>query len=71
MSTVVEIKSANDRLSSQERAELEAPIWPEWDRLLPAGEDPPGLNDKLAEAAAGRFLPGNRANIERIPACLE
>ena len=71
MSTVIEIKSAIDRLSPRERAELEALIWPEWDRPLPAGDNPPGIHNKLAEAAAGRFLPGDRANIERILASLE
>ena len=71
MSTVVEIKSAIDHLSPQERAELESMVWPEWDRPHPAEINPPGLEEKLAEAAAGRFQPGNRANIEKIFASLE
>ena len=71
MSTVVEIKSAIDQLSPQERAELEALVWPEWDRPYPAEAMPSGLKEKLAEAATGRFVPGNRANIDKILATLE
>jgi hypothetical protein len=33
VSTVAEIKDAVDKLSPRERAELEALLWPEWDRV--------------------------------------
>ena len=71
VSTVIDIKRAIERLSPAERAELEALVWPEGPG---AGTDetdtPPRVREKLAEAAAGRFLPGDRANIERILASL-
>jgi len=70
MSTVVEIKSAIDRLSPMERAELEALVWPEWDRPYPGEAVPSRLKEKLAEAATGSFLPWDRANIEKILASL-
>ncbi len=69
MSTVAEIKNAIERLSPRERAELEALIWPDWDRS--EGETPPGVCEKLAEAARGRFLPGDRSNIHKILPNLE
>jgi hypothetical protein len=69
MSTVVEIKAAIERLSPGERAELETLIWPDWDRA--EGEDPPGVREKLAEAAKGRFQPGDRSNIKKILSTLE
>jgi hypothetical protein len=69
MSTVAEIKEAIERLSAGERAELEALVWPDWDRA--EGENPPGARQKLAEAAKGRFHAGNRANISRILSSLE
>jgi hypothetical protein len=54
-----------------ERTELEALVWPDWDRPLATGADtPPGVPEKLAEAMAGRFVPGNPANIDRILANL-
>ena len=59
MSTVVEIKAAIDGLSSDERAKLESLLWPD-------EETPPGVHDKLAEALAGNFAPGDRANIEKV-----
>lgn len=64
MSTVAEIKTAIDSLSPADRAELEALIWP-------AEETPPGVREKLAEAAQGRFVPGDRSSIERILGSLE
>jgi hypothetical protein len=69
MSTVVEIKEAIERLSSSERAELEALVWPDWDRA--EGDKPPGVREKLAEAAKGRFQPGDRSNIKKILSSLE
>ncbi len=69
MSTVVEIKKAIERLSPSERAELEALIWPDWDRA--EGETPPGVREKLAEAAKGRFRPGGRSDIKKILSSLE
>ena len=69
MSTVTEIKNAVDRLSPRERAELEALLWPDWGRA--EGDAPPNVREKLAEAANGRFLPGDRSNVERILSSLE
>ena len=57
MSTVAEIKTAIDHLSSRERDELEVLLWLD-------GETPPGVREKLAEALAGGFVPGVRANID-------
>ena len=64
MSTVAEIKEAIQKLSPREREELEASIWPDWDRA--EGDRPPGVREKLAEAAHGIFLPGDRSNIKKI-----
>lgn len=69
MSTVAQIKDAVEKLSAPERAELEALLWPDWDRA--EGDCPPGLREKLTEAANGRFLPGNRSNIQKILSSLE
>lgn len=69
MSTVAEIKEAVDKLSPHERAELEVLLWPDWDRA--EGDSPPGVREKLAEAAKGRFLPGDRSNLKKILASLE
>ena len=66
MSTVAEIKAAIDRLSPEERSELEAWLHPDWDVPLPQNETPPGIREKLAEAARGNFKPGDRSNIARI-----
>jgi hypothetical protein len=71
MSTVAEIKSAIDRLSPREREELEAWLHPDWDLPLPLNETPPGVREKLIEAAKGRFQPGDRSNISKILATLE
>ncbi len=64
MSTVVEIKTAIDGLSSGERAELESLLWPD-------EETPPGVHEKLAEALAGNFVPGDRANIDKVLSSLK
>lgn len=69
MSTVAEIKDAVDKLSPRERAELERLLWPDWDRA--EGDNPPGVREKLAEAANGRFLPGDRSNIKKILSSME
>jgi len=69
MSTVAEINDAKRKLSETERAELESLIWPEWDR--PEGDSPPGIGEKLGEAAKGRFQPGDRSNIKKILSSLE
>lgn len=72
MSTVMEIKAAIERLPPNERAELDALIWPQLDaNRVEAADTPPHAREKLAMAAAGRFLPGDRANIEKILASLE
>jgi hypothetical protein len=59
MSTVLEIKEAIERLSPEQRAELESLLWPGMDT-------PPNVKAKLQEASKGRFLPGDRSNITRI-----
>ena len=64
MSTVAEIKNAIDHLPSRERDELEALLWQD-------EETPPGVREQLSEALAGKFVPGDRANIVRILASLE
>jgi hypothetical protein len=69
VSTVVEIREAIERLSPSERVELEALVWPDWDRA--EGENPPGVREKLAEAAEGCFQPGDRSNIQKILSSLE
>jgi hypothetical protein len=69
MSTVGEIKDAIERLSPSERAELETLIWPDWERA--EGDTPPGVREKLAEAAKGRFQPGDRSNTKKILSSLE
>jgi hypothetical protein len=58
MSTVSEIKDAIEKLSPSERAELEALLWPDWERA--EGDTPPGVREKLAEASKGRFQRGDR-----------
>lgn len=60
---MAEIKSAIDHLPSRERDELEALLWQD-------EETPPGVHEKLAEALAGKFVPGDRANIDRILASI-
>lgn len=68
----MEIKTAIEQLSPMERAELEALVWPKFGASeADEAETPPRIREKLAEAARGRFLPGDRANIERILASLE
>ena len=69
MSTVAEIKDAIQKLSPREREELEASIWPGWDRA--EGDAPPGVREKLSEAAQGRFVPGDRSNVQKILSSLE
>jgi hypothetical protein len=69
MSTVAEVKVAIEKLTPSERAELEALIWPDWERA--EGDTPPSVREKLGEAAKGRFHPGDRANIKKILSSLE
>jgi hypothetical protein len=72
MSTVTQIKAAIDELSPSQRAELEALVWPEWDRpLSELQESPPQVQQKLAQAANGRFFPGSRTTIKKILSSLE
>ncbi|GDY21822.1 hypothetical protein LBMAG56_31690 [Verrucomicrobiota bacterium] len=63
MTTVAEIKSAIDHLSTSERDELEALLWQD-------EETPPGVREKLAEALAGQFVSGNRASVDLILAAV-
>ena len=55
MSTVAEIKEAIDRLSPQERCELEALLHPrvddDWDRQMAADAEPGGKLDRLKQAS--------------------
>jgi hypothetical protein len=55
MTTVAEIKAAIDKLSPQERCELEALLhpWPEdeWDRQMSADAEPGGKLHKLMSAS--------------------
>ena len=69
MSKVAEIREAIARLSPAERQELEALVWPDWDRAN--GDAPPQVREKLAEAARGRFVPGDRSNLKRLLSKLE
>jgi len=69
VSTVSEIKDAIEKLSPGERAELEALLWPDWDRA--EGDTPPNVREKLTQAAKGRFQPGDLTNIQRILSSLE
>jgi hypothetical protein len=67
MSTVMEIKAAIERLSPAERAKLHSLVWPPEDSRATAEADtPPGVGEKLAQAAKGRFAPGDRGNIDKI-----
>ena len=67
--TVEEVKSAIEKLTPRERAELEALIWPDWDR--PESDTPPAIREKLTEAKKGRFAPGDRSSIGKIRSNLE
>lgn len=55
MSTVAEIKSAIDRLTFEERCELEALLHPrvddDWDRQMAADAEPGGKLDRLQQAS--------------------
>ena len=68
----MEIKSAIDRLSPAERVKLHALVWPSEDGDPSAESDtPPRVREKLAQVAQGRFVPGDRANIDRILSSLQ
>ena len=69
MKTVAEIKEAIERLPPRERAKLDALVWPDWDRA--EGENPPGVHEQFAQAAKGRFQPGDRSNLKKILSSLE
>lgn len=71
MSTIAEIKAAIERLPLHERIELEEWLHPDWDRPEPQNETPPGIKEKLAEAARGKFTPGDRSNIAKIKSSLK
>jgi hypothetical protein len=72
MSTVAEIKAAIPSLTLEERAEV-ARCLSEWqdDKNQTHSEAPPRVREKLAEAAQGRFQPGDRANISKILSSLK
>jgi hypothetical protein len=71
VSTIAEIKAAIEQLPPHERTELENWLHPDWDRPLPRDETPPGIREKLAEAAGGSFSPGTRSNISKIRSMLK
>jgi hypothetical protein len=71
MSTVAEIWSAIQELSPEERDKLETLLHSDWESALPQNETPPNVREKLAEAANGKFLPGDRSNISKILATLK
>jgi len=71
MSTVAEIWSAIKELSPEERGELETLLHSDWDLEMPQDETPPNVREKLAEAAQGKFQPGDRSNISKILATLK
>jgi hypothetical protein len=71
VSTIAEIKAAIEQLPQHERDEIEAWLHPDWDRPVPQDQTPPGIREKLAEAARGSFSPGDRSNISRIRSTLK
>ena len=67
----MKIKTAIERLSPAERAELNALVWPELSaRQAVDADTPPRVREKRADAARGRFVPGDRADIEKVLASL-
>lgn len=72
MSTVAEIKEAIPTLTIEERAEV-ARCLSEWqdDASQPQSETPPRVREKLAEAASGKFSPGDRSNVSKILSTLK
>ena len=66
MNAIAEIKKAIHQLSREEREELEAWLHPDWDQPLPIDQTPPGIKEKLAAAAQGKFQSGDRTNIGKI-----
>jgi hypothetical protein len=72
LNTVAEIKAAIPKLTLAERAEI-ARCLSEWqdDKNQPHSETPPRVREKLAEAAQGRFQPGDRSNISKILSSLK
>jgi hypothetical protein len=72
MSTVAEIKAAIPSLTLEERAEI-ARYLSEWQdgENQPQNDTPPRVREKLAEAAQGRFQPGDRSNISKILSALK
>ena len=72
MSTVAEIKAAIPSLTLEERAEV-ARCLSEWqdNEGEPQNETPPGVREKLAEAAQGSFQKGDRSNISKILSTLK
>jgi hypothetical protein len=71
VSTIAEIKAAIEQLPPDDLDELKEWLYPDWDRPVPQNETPPGIREKLAEAARGSFSPGDRSNISRIKSTLK
>jgi hypothetical protein len=63
MSTVIEIKAAIERLTPQERCELEALLhpWPDdsWDEQMAADAEPGGKLHRLAQTSRQNAEAGN------------
>ena len=70
MSTVAEIKRAIEKLSPQERCELEALLhpWPDddWDRQMQADAEPGGKLHRLMEASEKEAKAGKLVD---LPGC--
>jgi hypothetical protein len=70
MKTVAEVLAAIKTLSPEERDEtklyLRQCMAEDWNQPLPQDETPPRVREKLAEAAQGRFQPGDRSSISKI-----
>jgi hypothetical protein len=71
MSTIAEIKSAIDRLSPQERCELEALLHPwaddPWDRQMAADAEPGGKLHDLTRASLERAKAGQLLDVPHCP----
>lgn len=71
--TLEEIKAAIVSLSPEERAEIMTQLcaWANDGSGQAEGDNPSGVREKLAEAAKGRFTPGDQSSIKIIRSNLE
>ena len=70
MSGVAKIFAAIKTLSPQEQNEVKMYLRQQ-NQPLPRDETPPRVREKPAEAAEGRFQPGDRSNISKILSSLK